>query len=289
VESGRPLGWSVPELDIERDDRAATLPPDRFVSTAQVWRDHDGTVAAYGYTDDGIHTMNFPNLGAFHFSARRGDSVSAELLSTVDADAALDSYRRMVVPMVLQARGLEALHASAILVDGSVVAFCGTSQSGKSTIAYALAHGGAVLWADDAVAFELTPEGAVALPLPSRIRLRPRSEGFFREAGWVAGLEAAKETRTRSPDPAPMRALFMLERSSSTEAETRPLSPAEAFPLALTHAFCFSLEDSTRKRSMVQTYLELVRRLPVTEMTLPEGLAHLERTLGLVEATIQRM
>src|SRR2546423_1397321 len=94
------LGWDVPELIVYRDDRAGTMPPGRLASKAQVWRDHDGTVAAYGYTERGRHTMAFPHLGAFRFTGTTGEPVEARILPHVGAEVVEDAYRRMVLPMV---------------------------------------------------------------------------------------------------------------------------------------------------------------------------------------------
>ncbi len=55
-----------------------------------------------------------------------------------------------VIGLVCQQRGLLALHASAVAIEGQAVAFVGEPGQGKSTLAaHCLAHGGARLVADD--------------------------------------------------------------------------------------------------------------------------------------------
>jgi hypothetical protein len=243
-------------------------------------------VAAYGYTEAGTRIMIFPHLGAFRFSALEGDPVEADIRPHVDADIVQDTFRRMVVPMVLQVRGHEVLHSSAVVFRDSLVAFCGTSHSGKSTLAYAFSRRGHQLWADDSVALELVRTGVFAVPLPFRIRLRPASDAFFRSAGRKRHLEAAIRVGTGGSALVPLGALFFLQRDvGQPRLEVRQMSPAEAFPVALTHAYCFSLDDPDRKRSTVANYMELVRRVPVHEVKLPPGLDHLERTVGILETT----
>src|SRR5919204_5174128 len=105
--------------------------------------------------------MTLPNLGPFRFTAASDEPVRATVRPDVDAAVVEDAYRRMVAPMVLQVRGLEILHSSAALVGGRVAAFCGTSESGKSTMAYAFSRRGHHLWADDAVAFEARGEAVM--------------------------------------------------------------------------------------------------------------------------------
>ena len=81
--------------------------------------------------------MELPDLGTFRFDGH-GDRVIAAARPGVGAGAIAEAYWHAALPLVLQARGSEVLHASAVLTPGGVVAFCGTSRSGKSTIAYGL-------------------------------------------------------------------------------------------------------------------------------------------------------
>ena len=54
-------------------------------------------------------------------------------------------------------------------------------------------------------------------------------------------------------------------------------------------AFLPLLLEADESEEMVRTYLELLRLVPVVEIGLPEGLDHLDRTLGLVEATFETL
>ena len=60
--------------------------------------------------------------------------------------------------MALHAHGDEAIHASAVLLGDAVVAFCGRSQTGKSTVAYGLHRRGCRVWADDTLVFDASAD-----------------------------------------------------------------------------------------------------------------------------------
>jgi hypothetical protein len=60
--------------------------------------------------------------------------------------------RGPVMGFVLRRRGIMALHASAVTVEGRAVVLCGPSESGKSTTAAALALRGAPVLSDDITA-----------------------------------------------------------------------------------------------------------------------------------------
>ena len=62
--------------------------------------------------------------------------------------------------------------------------------------------------------------------------------------------------------------------------------PIHAFPAALTHAYCFSLEDMERKRRMMLAYLALVREVPVFTIRFSTGLEALPELLENIEQEI---
>jgi hypothetical protein len=90
---------------------------------------------------------------------RDGAAVRADLLGRVMAVAA-------------HVDGAVALHASAVSVDGSAIAFLGPKHAGKSTIAMALVRRGARLLTDDTLVVRFGADGLPwASPGVQRIRL----------------------------------------------------------------------------------------------------------------------
>src|SRR5204863_9039961 len=129
---------------------------------------------AYSAEHGGELWVEIPDVGTFHVAAGAG-SMTAFVGESVAPDAILDAYYGSALPLAAQARGLEILHASAVVVGStsSVAAFCGSSGVGKSTVAFGLATRGHGHWADDAVAFRVGPAGEItAAPLPYEPKLR---------------------------------------------------------------------------------------------------------------------
>jgi hypothetical protein len=253
-------------------------------SDATAWRDYRGKVAAYCFTVDGDYWMSLPGVGSFRFSEGT-DEVTSIAEPGASPERVRDAYLRGVLPMALQALGLEVLHASAVRIDHEVVALCAVSQTGKSTVAYALSRRGHRVFADDAVAYDLAGAAPRALPLPFELHLRPESASFF----GVSRLRAAEKA---DANPAPLRALCILERAHSSApggpVHIRRLAPAAAFSRVLTHAYCFSLEPSKRQAYLVERYLQLVSLVPVLEVRLWPGLENLERAAAAIEHAVQR-
>src|SRR5262245_52695473 len=139
----RLLSW----LDIVEPESGVAALPD---SAAEVWRDRSGRVVARCRGAHGRYWMELPAVATFRFD---GESARVEAAPRpgIAPDALSAAYRHSALPLVLHARGHEVLHASAALMPRGIVALCGPSQSGKSTIAYGLDRRGHALWADDAL------------------------------------------------------------------------------------------------------------------------------------------
>lgn len=249
----------------------------------EVWRHDDGTLAAVASSRAGEHWMRLPRVGSFRFRLGR-DQIEVFPENGAHPERIRDAYRRVVHPMALHAFGQEVLHASAVRGPRGVVALCAHSQTGKSTLAYGLSRRpGYVLWADDAVLFHADRAGAFALPLTFRPRLRPASAEYF---------GALPQRQLMTPlEPSPLAALFVLERTESPEApevEIEATPAGESLLAVIPHAYCLALAEPERKRQMVESYLELVRSVPVGRIRVRTGFEHLPNVLDAIEQAVAR-
>jgi hypothetical protein len=246
----------------------------------EVWREPDGTPCAYGYSVSGERWMHLPGLATFRFDSQ-SCNVTAFVDSPDSSDSVLDAFHRTVLPMALQARGLEVLHASAVRTPRGVAALCAVAETGKSTLACGLSQRGYPVWADDAVVFETPNHGVQALPLPFEIRVR---------SGPITSFDSTPPDSARARSPMPLAVVCVLERAAASSSrgpvEISRLSSARAFTAALTHAYCFDLHDKERKRRMMENYLDLVERVPVFEIRFQAGLDKLPVILDGIEQVI---
>lgn len=262
----------------ERPHRAMSEPG------VTVWRDAGGTPWGYGYADSTEHWMLVPGIGSFRFGPHPG-IIHAHPHDRTPLVRLHEVYERAVLPLALQALGLEVLHASAVRLDRGVVALCGVSGAGKSTMAHALEQRGHHACADDALALDLHEESPRTIPLPFRVRPRPR-DGPRREER----LTEPPTVRDHGVDhqshvaPARLTALFVLTRTAAgADISLTPLAPAAAFAAVLPHAYCFSLEDESRKRRMLAAYFRLVASVPVFKVVFGHGLQRLSVILDAIE------
>ena len=236
--------------------------------------------------------IEIDGVGRFRF-VRGDERVRAHPFPGTSAETVRAAYLATVLPLALQAAGRSLLHASAVETADGVVAFCGRSGSGKSTVAHALARRGLPQWADDAVLFTLRtedergpgPAEATTRRLPWRPRLR--SDAAER---WAGQDEPA---RSRSNER-PLLAVHLLERAAEPGAfaagaphAVEPLRLIHAFPALLDNAYHFPAEDRRNPiAALAETYLTLATSVPTFRLTLPDGLDALETALDDLAPTL---
>jgi hypothetical protein len=248
----------------------------------QPWHDKDGRAVGHAYVSQGIHVIELDGVARFAFGPG-----ASEVLATAAPGAAHDLieeyFRRWILPVAVQVRGLEVLHASAVLSPRGVGAFTAASEAGKSTLAFGLHERGYGLWTDDALAFDVSSSGPHTYPLPFRLRLRPASATHFGLPPRPDGTIAA-ESDTGLEGPEPIAALFLLERRPSGPAvQIERADPLAAFPTLVEGSYHFGREEGERKRAMLSRYLKLATAVPVHRLTMATGLANLDEVLDAVE------
>ena len=238
--------------------------------SAFVWRDAEGAPRAVSKRRGRALEVVIPALG--RLTLLDGEEIASAALFRDDPARLLDAYHRFALPIFLQARGFEVLHASAVVGLTGVVAFCGPSGSGKSTLAYALGARGFEPWADDVVVLSPARE---AVRLPFRHRL---------SADALAHIEPRSP---ESPTPFVGRALArfcLLERAEVTEISR--LAPSDAFVALYRQSLAFDLSDAGRNEAMLASYFELAERIPVHRLRYRPSFDEFERLLTTVEETL---
>jgi hypothetical protein len=162
-----------------------------------------------------------------------------------------------VLPVLLLARGCEALHASAIEAGGGVAAFCATSGTGKSTLALASSAAGARQFADDVLVYRWVDDQPVAISLPFPVRVDPAIS---------ASAAPSPPARAEPRRHAPLRRVYQLRREAGLdpgEPRFTPVPPERRFELLLTHAHTFEMGPVPRQRQFLEGLMRLARTVEV--------------------------
>lgn len=244
-------------------------------------RDLEGDVCAVGWWSGREGWVEVPGAATFRFVPGEAE-LSAVPAPAASRDAVVDAFLATALPIALQAStDHEVVHGSAVLTPRGVVACCGFSGSGKTTVAHALAARGYELWADDAVAMRTDSSGeASSTSLPFIANLRQESRSFL---GTGATVATAEPWQTAS-----LAALILLEVSDGQREPTvsREPSPARALHSLLPNAYRFVPRTPDERRETVATYLELASRVPVYRALYSRGFERLALLLDELERTV---
>jgi len=241
------------------------------------WLDDRGDVVARTLTYADLSWIVCPGLGLFSFSAKSNEvRVWAE--PHAQHQTVIDTFRRMIEPVVLQALGWQVLHAGATVGPSGVIAFCGRAGAGKSTLAFAMQQAGWQQFADDSLLLRLDGDCVMACPLAFTPRLRPASRAHFADPRFPL----ASSTKQQSPHTQ-LAAIFVLQQNTDLANPRVSLIPqARAFSELLSYAHCFDLEDPVHKSRLVKDYLVIAARVHAFWLDYPPDFQRLPQLINSV-------
>lgn len=262
LDGAAPVGGGGRPLEISYGSESPQWPAGaRLISDE---RHRDGSVSFQIEAAEAGYRIHGPAYGTSVLAAD-GTSVRG-----VSGDEGFDGWQRLLVAQVLPfaaaLQGLEVLHAGAVVLDGGAIAISGPSGAGKTSLALALVRRGAQLLADDVVAVERAGGELLAHPGAPIAGVDRAEAARLRSAGTdEAGPLLAENGRERvaraevAEQPAPLQALFLLERRS--EAQGAPqFEPADDPRQLLGSTFNLLLASPERLAGLLDVCAQLASR-----------------------------
>ena len=279
-------------LNCPRDGRPADVTIGRMGGSA------DGRIGgarasrdwfSYQRCADGSAFLRWRGLSDFTISAD-GAAVRWRRLPAVTDEAFRGYLLSQVLSFSLLARGREPLHASAVAVDGGVIAFLGDCGLGKSSLTAAFLQAGYPLVTDDLLVLFRRGAGYTVEPGIPSIKLAPgiaRRLLGARRTGPRMVPGAAKRiipmpSSMRARDPLPLRALYVLSRGRSLHIT--PMSQAAALLEIVRDTFNTVRLDSGRLATQFRFARRLAGNARVRLLVYPRRLAGIERVREAVLA-----
>jgi hypothetical protein len=194
----------------------------------------------------------------------------------------------MVMGILLYQRGRVVLHASAVEVEGSAVAFMGNSGQGKSSLAAALQSHGHRLCNDDVTPVNLDGDVAIAYPGFPQLKLTSESAaalGYNPDS--LFELNALEEKRgyrvrdTFTQTPIPLQCVYVLEQGDDMQVSS-PLNPSDALMELVHQTWPTRLGQPGGAHHFLQC-CELVKRVPFYRLHRPDNLSRLPELAQFVK------
>jgi hypothetical protein len=293
------------------DEAAPAAPVDVMITMeGEGHRSADWESAAPYYTEppeaDGPPSLRVRHdaVRGYHFEYADGtqfvlDPAAASIACWWTAASTLeDTATYLLGPVLgfaLRRRGVLALHASAILLDGHATVLLGPSGSGKSTTAAAFAAAGTPVLSDDVVALRLVNGVATAYPSYRLLRLWDASERIlFGTTGQLPLLTPTWEKRALPlgaqfpfhDTPAPLGDLFVLgaRRDDPRAPFVEPLPTGESFMELVANTYANYLLDDQMRGEEVRTLGDVLRGRRLRRAVPHEDPARLDALVRCIRA-----
>lgn len=199
-----------------------------------------------------------------------------------------------VMALLLHQRKMLVLHASAVVVNGKVIAFAGDKGEGKSTLAGAMTVAGYPLFCDDVLAIDLRDsDRIVAYPAFPQLKLMPDSA---KQIGLTANdlprihpdyeKRAARMNGERAPTPLPVKRVYIIQ--TADEETIEPLSPQNRLVELVRHSYLAPLLETTGESAdHFRQVVLLANRIEIAALKRTRVLNQLRQTVQRVIADLK--
>lgn len=255
----------------------------------------DGLVAQFA--ENGDHYFAWPDVATFQF--RGTDRIEVQPYPGAPMTYLAFPLLGPIFGLLLHARGLLVLHASAIEIDGRGAIFVGDKLAGKSTTAAAFLRGGHRLLTDDLLAVDLSGKaGPRILPAFGQLKLSDEAASTIQIQRAEAlplvfpGLEK-RQHRLGGPfqhDAIPPHRLYVLDRGGE-EAVSDQLTGADALRAVMRFSYIVRFGKAAlpgkAEADHMQRCARLARAVGVARLGVPADLGRLDETVALVRAEMK--
>lgn len=240
------------------------------------WQDERAYSAA---RNDKGHVLRFHGACEFRISPDLSsvtvhpDEAAADGLSTILTTGGLLAYQLFV-------RTRPVLHASAVELDGSALAFVGNSGQGKSTMAALMCAGGARLITDDVLNVDLDANSAYARLGATELRLRKGADelaSLFADedrANWRTSADQRQVLRLADDalDAAALKAIVIpLPDRTLRDVELTTLPPKDAAFVLLQFLRLTGWRDPAIASGHFSAMVDIAKRVRVCVAKVPWG------------------
>ena len=217
-------------------------------------------------------------------------------LQNVPNEVFFTYFLGQVFSYCLLARGVEPLHATAMLVNDQAIAFLGDSGAGKSTLAATFLQKGYTLLTDDVLALAFKGEGVWVRPGIARVKLNPDSaDAVFSGRrsipmnSFTNKMIFALQDSQHGNREVPLRALYVLpHKPSQSRIMVRRLSGRASFLPIVQNTFNDTVLHPDRLKQQFAFAARLASLIPIKRLSYPRRLDLLPSVADAILTDVSR-
>lgn len=251
---------------------------------------------------DGSDYLRWSGLFEFLISPD-GRHVACHALNGASRQSFQTYLASQVLSCALLKQGIEALHATVVVIDGQAIGLLGHCGYGKSSLGAAFLRGGHTLLTDDMLVTSVTarrPPVVMAHPGPPRIKLFPRIAATLlgpRRKRTPMNPDTAKQIlplsdREYCGEAVPLRALYVLRPPTAGRVRSRvtirPLTQRRACLELLANTFNTIVTGPSRQARQFHWAAGLAATVPLKSLSYPRSLTHIPAVLAAIHKDLAR-
>ncbi len=256
--------------------------------------EEDGFWECSMFQDDSAHICC---KGHFEFLVSGdGRLVRWRKLRDVSDEVLLTYLVGQVLSFCLLTRGIEPLHATAVVVGGEAIAFLGSSGAGKSTLAAAFVQKGYSLLTDDVLVLQHEGNKLLAHPSLPRLKLTPETADALLSGrrsipmnSLTSKMIFALSSQGHVGCMVPLRVLYVLpKRNSKRKIGVKTLSGRASFLPLIANTFNDSVLTPGRLKQQFAFAGKLTATVPLRQLFYPKGLQLLPAVVDAIFSDLSR-
>jgi hypothetical protein len=228
------------------------------------------------------YLLRFHQLADF-FVNREGSQITYTPKHGVPEETVHHLLLDQVVPLIINLKGGQALHVSAVLMPKGVVAFAGPTGSGKSTLSGGLFNLGYPLVSDDCLALLVKKDEIFAMPAYPGLRLWEDARFYlFGDNGTYGSVahytdkrrvEIEKIPKAYCTGSKPLRRIYAIAEASKDKDKSNivieKLTARESFMALVRCAFKFDITDRRMLKRQFHFLERMISTVSVRRLTFP--------------------
>lgn len=285
-----------PDIEVRLRERpgAALNTTERLTFTSALTAESgEPMLRMWKIADDRVFRLDYFDGMTFWIDSD-GKTVWADWTGALTIEDAASYLLGPVLGVVLRMRGLACLHASAIAINDSAIAFVGEEGAGKSTTAAAMSRRGYPVISDDIVALKKEKDAYVVVPAYPYLCLWQNSvEALYGpkkdlprfSESWDKRMLAFRQNALKFADrPLPLSAIFLLgERTAEESAPcSEAVSPQQALFSLVANSYATSLLETSTRAHEFEVFGELAATIPVLRIHPHHDLQRIDQTCDAI-------